>query len=158
MIIFMYPFMSVVSFVITVVAALWAVELYRLLRAGEGGKAWRVLVFATVAFAVHELYTIGRGLGICEFGGIAEITELFFVILLAYAIYTQRQSFFYPQSHRGESDTYKSPFFRGRLSASAVAFSEDHDEVSDEGDACSSDFSRSSGFLTTEVVTTEGHV
>ncbi len=125
----LYPLMSLISFFVAVVAAVWAVEMYRLLRAGEGGKAWRVLVIASVVFAVHELYSIGRGAGVFQFEGIAEATSMAFAALLAYAFYTQRRAFFYPQSHRAERDAYKSPLFRGR---SPLPFEDDEREADKE--------------------------
>lgn len=122
----LYPLMSLISFFVAVVAAVWAVEMYRLLRAGEGGKAWRVLVVASVVFAVHELYSVGRGTGIFQFEGIAEATSMAFAALLAYAFYTQRRAFFYPQSHRAERDDRKSTFFRER---SPLPFEDDESET-----------------------------
>ncbi|MCS6862366.1 MAG: hypothetical protein NZT92_18845 [Abditibacteriales bacterium] len=107
--------MSLISFFVAMVAAVWAVEMYRLLRAGEGGKAWRVLVVASVVFAVHELYALGRSTGIFQFEGIAEATGMMFAALLAYAFYTQRRAFLYPQSHRAAREGRKSPLFRERL-------------------------------------------
>jgi hypothetical protein len=117
----LYPFISLVSFVVAVVAAVWAIELYRLLRAGEGGHAWRVLIIASAVFAVQQLYAIGRGLGYFEFAGVAEITEVVFVTLLAYAFYTQRRAFFRPQLHRGQRGEYR----RERMNVSSLAFPEE---------------------------------
>jgi hypothetical protein len=132
MIVLVYPFMSLISFFVAVLAAVWAVELYRLLRAGEGGRAWRVLIIATIVFAIQQLYAIGRGLGFIEMSGVAEITQVVFVVLLAYAFYTQRRIFLYPQSHRTERDSYKSSAKRERLDASLWSFAEEEDDLDDE--------------------------
>ena len=83
------------SFVFSVIAAVLAIDLYALLRTGRSGSTWRVLIIASVMFALMHALRLAE---LLNFGGLrlthlSEIVELMFVMALAYAFYLQRQIF-----------------------------------------------------------------
>ena len=83
------------SFVLSVGAAVLAINLYPLLRVGRTGASWRVLIIAAV------LFSLTQALKFCETVGVpyartlqlSSIVELIFGIALAYAFFLQRQVF-----------------------------------------------------------------
>ena len=87
--------LSFFSFIISVIAAVLAIDLYALLRTGRSGSTWRVLIIASVMFALMQALRLAAllnftGLGLTR---LSEIVELMFVMALAYAFYLQRQVF-----------------------------------------------------------------
>lgn len=87
--------LSFFSFIISVIAAVLAIDLYALLRTGRSGSTWRVLIIASVMFALMQALRLAA---LLRFGGLgltrlSEIVELIFVMALAYAFYLQRQVF-----------------------------------------------------------------
>lgn len=101
---------SFLSFIIVLFAAVWAVELYRLLKTGEIGKTWRVLIVATLVFAVHEILAMAETFGYIERTLATDLTDLVFVFLLAYACYLQRRAFFTPHLYRHDRSSRKRAF------------------------------------------------
>lgn len=86
--------LSFLSFALSVIAAVLAIDTYTLLRTGEFGKTWRVLIIASVLFALLQAVRMA------EFfdrkfasAGLSQIVELMFVLALAFAFFLQRQAF-----------------------------------------------------------------
>ena len=88
-------FLTFGAWVFSVIAAVMAIDMYSLLRTGEFGRSWRVIIIASVILAL----TLGLRLGeIVNFQGmehanLSQIGSLMFVMALAYAIFLQRQVF-----------------------------------------------------------------
>jgi hypothetical protein len=87
--------LSFLSFAFSVMAAVLAIDMYALLRTGRFGKTWRVLIIASVIFALMHALRMAE---LFNFSGLrsahlSEVTELMFVMALAYAFYLQRQAF-----------------------------------------------------------------
>jgi hypothetical protein len=87
--------LSFLSFALSVVAAVLAIDMYALLRTGQFGKTWRVLIIATVMFALMQALRMGETLNLETLNRyhLSEVVELMFVISLAYAFYLQRSVF-----------------------------------------------------------------
>ena len=87
--------LSFCSFLFSVIAAVLAIDLYALMRTGRSGSAWRVLVIASVIFALMHVLRLAELLrfGAFPIANLSEIVELMFVISLAYAFYLQRKAF-----------------------------------------------------------------
>lgn len=52
--------LTLISFAISVGAAVLAIDTYRLLRTGEVGHSWRILIIASVLFAFTFSLALGR--------------------------------------------------------------------------------------------------
>ena len=117
-----YPQMIVqgLSFFAAIFATVWAVELYRLLRTGEVGRTWRVIIAATILFAVGEVLKFGELFEFLPRLGMFNYLHLPFIILLAYACYAQRKAFFMPQH-------FRSIFLQRREPAADTALSRSRD-------------------------------
>ena len=87
--------LSFCSFAFSVIAAVLAIDLYALMRTGRSGSAWRVLVIASVIFALMHVLRFAEVLRFGSFpiANLSEIVELMFVMSLAYAFYLQRKAF-----------------------------------------------------------------
>ena len=88
-------FLALAAWVFSVVAAVMAIDMYALLRTGEFGRSWRVIIIASVILTFTLAVRLGE---IVDFRGMAkqglsQIGALMFVMALAYAIYLQRQVF-----------------------------------------------------------------
>jgi predicted RND superfamily exporter protein len=81
--------------VLSVGAAGMAINLYSLLRTGQIGASWRVLIIASVLFALMQTVKMAEVLGVpyATSMHLSSVIELVFVLALAYAIYLQRQVF-----------------------------------------------------------------
>lgn len=88
------------TFFAAIFATVWAIELYSLLKTGEVGKTWRVIVVATILFAVSEVFKFGELLGYLPQHHVNDYLELPFIIILATACYMQRKAFFMPKHYR----------------------------------------------------------
>jgi putative effector of murein hydrolase len=93
------PSYAVVStflcFLLSVGAAALAINLYKLLRTGEIGASWRVLITASVLFSLIQAVKLAEVCGVpyAATMHLSSIIELVFVLALAYAFYLQRQVF-----------------------------------------------------------------
>ena len=92
------PYIGIVpilSFGFSVIAAVLAIDMYRLLRTGQSGNAWRVLIIASVMFALMQTLHFADLFNFVPLAGthLSEIVELVFVMSLAYAFHLQRSSF-----------------------------------------------------------------
>ncbi len=87
--------LSFCSFAFSVIAAVLAIDLYALLRTGRSGSTWRVLIIASVMFALMHALRLAEILNFGLFPGahLSEIVELMFVMAMAYAFYLQRKVF-----------------------------------------------------------------
>lgn len=79
----------------SVVAAALAINLYSLLRTGQFGASWRVLIIASVLFALMQAIKLAELTGVPYAAAmdLSSIVELVFVLALAYAFWLQRQVF-----------------------------------------------------------------
>ena len=87
--------MTLISFAISVGAAVLAIDTYRLLRTGEIGNVWRILIVASVLFVFTLALRLAENFDWNGFGHLhlSRIGELLFVSALAYAFYRQRRAF-----------------------------------------------------------------
>ena len=87
--------LSFLSFCFSIIAAVLAIDMYRLLRTGEYGRTWRLLIIATVIFALLQVLRLAETLEFrpLDISQLVQIVELCFVISLAYAFYLQRKLF-----------------------------------------------------------------
>lgn len=86
---------ALLSFFLSVGAAVFAINLYSLLRTGRVGASWRVLIIATVMFALGQAVRLAEifGIPLASDLHLSSVIELAFVITLLYAFYLQRQVF-----------------------------------------------------------------
>jgi hypothetical protein len=124
------------SFAISVIAAVVAIDMFRLLRTGQTGKSWRVLSIAAVIYALMQALRMAEFLHWKTFStaGLSQIAELMFVLALAYSFYLQRKLFSEMSARRGE-------FERRRESDAAIEEPGD----AQEPDALETDWSQFGG-------------
>ena len=87
--------LSFLSFAFSIMAAASAIDMYKLLRTGEYGKTWRLLIIASVMLALLQVLRMAEVLNfrpVTEAHS-AQIVELCFIMSLAYAFYVQRKVF-----------------------------------------------------------------
>lgn len=86
---------SFFTFALSVIAAVMAIDMYALLRTGEFGKTWRVLIIASVMLALSQALRVAGLLNwkIIQQTHLAEVAQMAFVIMLAYAFHLQRTAF-----------------------------------------------------------------
>jgi hypothetical protein len=87
--------LSFLTFCFSIIAAVLAIDMYKLLRTGDFGKTWRLLIIACVMFALLQALKLAEVLNfhaMAQFH-LSEIVELCFVMALAYAFYQQRRLF-----------------------------------------------------------------
>ncbi len=87
--------LTLISFAISVVAAVLAIDTYRLLRTGEVGNVWRILIVASVLFAFTLALRLAENFDWNGFRSLhlSRVGELLFVFALAYSFYLQRRAF-----------------------------------------------------------------
>lgn len=91
-----YPIISTLfCFLLSVGASVIAVNLYSLLRTGQIGASWRVLIIASVLFSLVQAVKLAEVCGVpfAQQMRLSSVVELIFVLALAYAFYLQRQVF-----------------------------------------------------------------
>ena len=87
-------FLSFAAFIFSVIAAVLAIDMYTLLRTGEFGNTWRVLIIASVIYALLQALRMAESLNWrIASHGLSQIVELTFALALAYAFYLQRKTF-----------------------------------------------------------------
>jgi len=87
--------LTLLSFSVSVIAAVLAIDMYRLLRTAEVGYSWRILCIASVLFAFTLALRLAEHF---QWGGLhhyelSRFSETIFVFALAYAFYLQRRAF-----------------------------------------------------------------
>lgn len=87
--------LTLLSFSISVVAAVLAIDMYRLLRTAAIGHSWRILCIASVLFAFTLALRMAEyfGWGELNIFELSRFSEAMFVFALAYAFYLQRKTF-----------------------------------------------------------------
>ncbi len=92
-------------FLLSVGASAIAINLYSLLRTGEFGASWRVLIIASVLFSLSQAVKLAEVCGVpyAQQMRLSSIVELIFVLALAYAFFLQRQVFTEGR-HNGRSE------------------------------------------------------
>ena len=97
--------MTLLSFGFSVVAAVLAIDMYRLLRTAAVGQSWRIMCVASVLFAFTLALRLAENFGWGELDRyhLSRFSEVFFVLGMAYAFYLQRRAF----SHRKEAREQK---------------------------------------------------
>ena len=82
-------------FLLSVGAAAIAINLYSLLRTGQIGASWRVLITASVLFSLFQAVKLAEVGGVPYMASLhlSSIIELVFVLALAYAFWLQRLVF-----------------------------------------------------------------
>lgn len=83
------------SFFLSVGAAALAINLYSLLRTGQLGASWRVLIIASVLFALLQAVKLAEVSGVPYAAALnlSTVIEMVFALALAYAFFLQRQVF-----------------------------------------------------------------
>ena len=97
-------FSTLLSFAFSVVAAVLAIDMYRLLRTAEIGNSWRILCISTVIFAFTLALRLAENF---QWGGLnryqlSRFSEVLFLFGLAYAFYLQRQAFYHTKDLRDD--------------------------------------------------------
>jgi hypothetical protein len=101
-----FGLLSFLSFAFSIIAAVSAIDMYKLLRTGEFGKSWRLLIIASVMLALLQVLRMAEILNfrpVAE-AHLAQIVELCFVMSLAYAFYVQRKLFSYEHKRSTSED------------------------------------------------------
>ena len=99
-----------VSFVLSVGAAALAIRLYALLRTGQMGASWRVLIIASVLFALLQTVRLAEASSPqAQALHFSSVVEVVFILALAYAFWLQKQVFeehhhYRPQPNIDERD------------------------------------------------------
>jgi hypothetical protein len=97
--------LSFLSFAFSVFAAVLAIDMYKLLRTGEFGKTWRLLIIASVMFVLLQVLRMAEVVNVrmMRQQHLSEVVELCFVIVLTYAFYQQRKVFTHEhKTHQAE--------------------------------------------------------
>ncbi len=86
---------AMLSFVLSVAVAGLAINLYSLLRTGRIGASWRVLIIASVMFALLQALRLAEmvDMTVAAQLHLSSFVELAFVLTLLYAFYLQRRVF-----------------------------------------------------------------
>ncbi len=97
-------FLTLLSFAFSVVAAVLAIDMYRLLRTAQVGHSWRILCISSVLFAFTLALRMAESF---EWGGLhrfqlSRFSEVMFLFGLAYAFYLQRHAFSHPKESRDD--------------------------------------------------------
>jgi hypothetical protein len=97
--------MSFLSFGLSIVAAVLAIDMYKLSRTGQFGASWRVLIIASVIYALLQVSHLGAQT-VADFNSFSRLVELVFVLALTYSFYLQRRNFL-NISHLRDKDVYR---------------------------------------------------
>lgn len=98
-----------VSFALSVGAAALAIRLYSLLRTGRMGVSWRVLIIASVLFALLQTIRLAEAVSpsVREMH-FSSVVEVVFILALAYSFWLQKQVFeehyYRPHPQENEED------------------------------------------------------
>ena len=87
--------LTLLTFAASVIAAVLAIDTYRLLRTGEVGNVWRILIVASVLFTFTLALRLAENFDWNGLAGLhlSRVAELIFVFALAYSFYLQRRAF-----------------------------------------------------------------
>lgn len=94
------------TFFIAIFAALVAMQLYNLLKAGEIAQTWRSFIIGAMVFAVWSLADFADAFfaNLFEDSGriklVLEILRMAFVLLFAGGLWRQRETYYHPDRYR----------------------------------------------------------
>ncbi len=93
--------LAFVSFSLSVGAAAMAIRLYAILRTGKMGASWRVLIIASVLFALLQtVRLIEAASSQARAMHFSSVVEVVFILALTYAFFLARQVFEEHRSYR----------------------------------------------------------
>lgn len=97
--------LNFLTFGISIIAAVLAIDMYGLLRVGQAGRTWRILIVASVMFVMLQVLRMAEILMNLEIANeLSQIVTLMFAIAFAYAFYRQRAIYSCKQQNK-EDDT-----------------------------------------------------
>jgi len=97
--------LALFTFLLSVCAAALAINLYSLYRTGRMGASWRVIIIATVMFALLQADKLAElDIPYVNSLHLSSIIDLAFVLLLLYAFHLQHQVFATEQRLRKDHD------------------------------------------------------
>lgn len=97
--------LTFLSFTFSIIAAVLAIDMYTLLRTGEFGKTWRVIIIASVMYALLQALRLAETFNwYVALHGLSQIAELMFALSLTYAFYLQRNAFTLAARLRGPDE------------------------------------------------------
>ena len=122
--------LTLLTFAASVIAAVLAIDTYRLLRTGEVGNVWRILIVASVLFTFTLALRLAENF---DWNGLAHlhlsrVGELIFVSALAYSFYLQRRAFTHARDLRETEEKPSVP-----ISPQPLRESRDDEESDDLG-------------------------
>jgi len=83
--------LNFLTFGISIIGAVLAIDLYGLLRVGQSGRTWRILIITSVIFVMLQVLRVSESLLHLEIANeLSQVVELVFAISFAYAFYRQR--------------------------------------------------------------------
>jgi hypothetical protein len=86
-----FGILNFLTFVLSIIGAVLAIDMYGLMRVGQSGRTWRILVIASVLFVLLQvLRMIETFLHLEIANELSQIATLIFAIAFAYAFYRQR--------------------------------------------------------------------
>jgi len=97
--------LNFLTFGFSIIAAVLAIDMYALLRTGQFGRTWRILIVASVIFVMLQVLQMSGGLfnpGVAQ--KLSQVTEFMFVIALTYAFYRQRQVYSFKLKHERDAE------------------------------------------------------
>jgi hypothetical protein len=99
--------LSFLAFAFSIIAAVTAIDTYRLLRSGDAGKPWRILIISSVVFAlVQVMFIVELLIPNMWLAGLSQVGQLMFALTLAYAFYLQRRLFSEAASLRRHDESH----------------------------------------------------
>ncbi len=84
--------LEIINLVLAVIAAIFAVKLAALSQGGSLEKTWNLMAIVALTFAVFEIYGALQGFMILHLGGLGDLLEFIFVLILAITFYKTRKS------------------------------------------------------------------
>lgn len=96
---------EIFTFAFSIFAAVLAIDMYALLRTGQFGRTWRILIVASVVFVMLQVMQMSDGLLDPVIAHrLSQVTQLMFVIALTYAFYRQRQVYSFKLKHERDAE------------------------------------------------------
>ena len=86
--------LNFLTFGISIIAAVLAIDMYSLLRVGQSGRTWRILIVASVVFVLLQVLQLMEVLLRMEIANeLSQIVALIFAMAFAYAFYRERANY-----------------------------------------------------------------
>jgi hypothetical protein len=97
--------LNFLTFGISIIGAVLAIDMYSLLRVGESGRTWRILVISSVLFVLMQVLRMTEIILHLEIADkLGQITALIFAMAFTYAFFRQRAIYNCKSEH--ESDEH----------------------------------------------------